>query len=124
MRSAILLLTLLGALTAANAAEDVSKLNLDSTRDVLHVYDKYLVPEDRRHIENFIGAMEIGLLWANVGLKHQGQALLYCQPDKLVITNSQMIDMIRRAIKDDAKLGDYPVGMVVLVTLQKTFPCK
>jgi hypothetical protein len=45
---------LLGALATANAAEDVSKLNADSTRDVLHVYDKYLVPEDRRHIESFI----------------------------------------------------------------------
>ena len=124
MRSTILLLMLLGALATANAAEDVSKLNADSTRDVLHVYDKYLVSEDRRHIESFISAMQIGLLWANAELKHRGQALLYCQPDKLVITNSQMIDMMRRAIKDDAELGGYPLGMVVLVTLQKTFPCR
>lgn len=112
MRSTILLLTLLAALSAANAGEDLSKLNLDSTRDMLHVYDKYWVPKDRRDIESLISAMQIGLMWANVELRHRGQALLYCQPDKLVITDTQMIDMMRRAIKDDTKLGNYFLGMV------------
>jgi hypothetical protein len=118
MRSTVLLLTLLAALSStANSAED-------STREVLRLYDKFLVPEDRKHIDSLIGGMQTGLMRANVELKHRGEALLYCQPDRLVITDSQMIDMMRRAIKDDAKLGDYPLGMVVLVTLKKVFPCR
>ena len=42
---------------------------------LLHVYDKYWVPKDRRDIESLISAMQIGLMWANVELRHRGQAL-------------------------------------------------
>jgi hypothetical protein len=57
-------------------------------------------------------------------LKDRGQPPLYCQPDKLVITDAQMIDMMRRAMKDNPKWGEFPIGMMVLATLQRTFPCK
>jgi hypothetical protein len=70
------------------------------------------------------GGMTTGLLWGNVMLKDRGQPPLYCQPDKLVITDAQMIDMMRRAMKDNPKWGEFPIGMMVLATLQRTFPCK
>lgn len=124
MRTVVLILISLLALAAVSAsAEDIPKVD-QSIRSTLNVYDKYLVPEDRKEIANWIGAMEIGLLWANVMLKNRGQPLLYCQPDHLTITDGQMIDMMRRAMKDNPKWGDFPVGMMVLVTLQRTFPCK
>jgi hypothetical protein len=125
MRNVIVTLVLLLALSAsdATAKDDLPKID-GSIRSTLDVYDKFLVPEDRKGIESFIGGMQIGLLWANVVLKERGQPLLYCQPDKLVITDSQMIDMMRRAMNDNPKWGDFPLGMMVLVTLQRTFPCK
>jgi hypothetical protein len=43
-------------------------------------------------------------------LKQRGQPLLYCQPEHLTITDSQMLDMMRRATKDKPKWGDVPVG--------------
>jgi hypothetical protein len=122
MRNVILTLVLLLALSASNATAEV-KVD-GSIRSTLEVYDKFLVPEDRKQIETLIGGMTIGFLWANVMLKDRGQPLLYCQPGKLVITDSQMIDMMRRAMKDNPKWGDFPLGMTVLVTLQRTFPCK
>jgi hypothetical protein len=46
-------------------------------------------------------------------LKERGRPLLYCQPDRLVITDSQMIDMMRRAMIDNRKWGDFPLGMMI-----------
>jgi len=125
VRNVVLAPALLLALSAVNvSAEDLSKAEVGSIRWTLEVYDKELVPEDRKHIEGYIGGIQLGLLWANAALKHRGQPLLYCQPDHLTITGSQMVDMMRRAMKDKPKLGDFPVGMMVLETLQRTFPCK
>jgi hypothetical protein len=123
MRNVVLVPALLLALSAANAsAEDKPKV--DSTHFALEAYDKELVPEDRKQLESWIGGMQLGLLWANVALKDRGQRPLYCQPGNLTITDSQMIDMVRRAMKANPKWGDYPLAMMVLVTLQWTFPCK
>ena len=96
----------------------------DSTRFALHAYDKILVAADRKQIEQLIGGMQVGLMWANVFLKDRGQPRLYCQPERLKITDSLMIDMMRETMKDKPNLGDLPLGMMVLVTLQRTFPCK
>ena len=122
----VLVPALLLALSAANAsAEDLSKRKFEgATRFSLRAYDTILVPEDRKHVEELIGGMQIGLLWANTMLEKRGQPLLYCQPDHLMITDTQMIDMMRRTMKDKPKWGDFPLGMMVLVTLQRTFPCK
>lgn len=65
MRNAVLVPALLLALSAANAgAEDLSKAEVGSTRWTLEVYDKELVPEDRERIDNLIGGIQLGLLWA------------------------------------------------------------
>ena len=124
MRKVVLILISLLALSASIAsAENLSKVD-GSIRSTLEIYDKELVPEDRKHLANWIGGMQLGLPWANVMLKGRGQPLLYCQPEKLTLTDDQMIDMMRRAMKDNPKWGDFFVGMMVLVTLQRSFPCK
>jgi hypothetical protein len=122
MRNVVLTLSLLLAFSASNANAAEPKID-ESFRSALNVYDNYLVPEDRHKIENWIGGMQIALLWANVMLHSRGQPLLYCQPDHLTITETQMLDMMRRAMKDNPKWGDYPVGMMALVTLHWAFPC-
>jgi hypothetical protein len=48
---------------------------------------------------------------------------LYCQPASLVLTGSQLADMVRRAVAENDKLEDVPVPTVLLGVLQKTFPC-
>ena len=99
-------------------------MNLDSTRDALFVYDTMLVKQDREQVESLISGMQIGMLWANAELRHRKQPLLYCQPEKLRITAPQMVDMLRKTIRENPRLGDYPIGLAVLTTLQDTFPCK
>jgi hypothetical protein len=100
---------------------DVPKID-GSVRSALYAYDKHLVAKDRREMAEWINAMQIGMMWANVMLKDRGQPMLYCQPE-IAITNDQMLDMLRRAVKDNPKWGDFPVALAVLVTLQWAFPC-
>jgi hypothetical protein len=124
MRAVILILVSLLVLSASTAkADDPSKQYGGNVRSILEIYDKILVPEDRQHLESLIGGITIGLLWANAMLHSRRQPLLYCQPKKLVPTDTQVIDMMRRAMRDNPKWGDFPLGMMVLATLQRTFPC-
>ena len=59
----LLVLLVLFALSVTPAtAKDVSKLNLDSTRDALFVYDTMLVKQDREQMESLISGMQIGML--------------------------------------------------------------
>jgi hypothetical protein len=73
MRNVILVLGLLLALSAANAAAENTAPKIDSTRHALDVYDNILLPKDRKVIESLISGIEIGLVWANARLKQQGQ---------------------------------------------------
>jgi hypothetical protein len=52
-----------------------------------------------------------------------GGKALYCQPASLVLTGSQLADMVRRAVAENDKLEDVPVPVVLLGVLQKTFLC-
>ena len=52
------------------------------------------------------------------------QAALYCPPDRSAMTGSQVIDILRRALKEEPRLGDRPIGFAVLAALQRAFPCK
>jgi hypothetical protein len=99
------------------------KLDMDTTRDVLHVYDMSTL-SDRQALEAIVGWMRDGILAANVMLRNRKQPLIYCPPEKLTITNRQMIDMVRKEIKEKPQLDDLPVVVVVLWALKDTFPCK
>jgi hypothetical protein len=71
-----------------------------------------------------ISSMEAGVHQANEYLKAHGQTPLYCQPPQLVLTGSQIGDMIRRAAEEkDSKVEDMTVSAALLFVLQKTFPC-
>ncbi|HEY8095469.1 MAG TPA: hypothetical protein VIE65_05165 [Methylobacter sp.] len=124
MRNVIFILVALLASPASTAkADDQTKEYGGNARSIIEIYDHILVQEDRKHIERLIRGMQIGLLWANTLLKNRKQPLLYCQPDRLTLTDTQVIDMMRQAIIDKPKWGDFPLGMMVLFTLQRNFPC-
>jgi hypothetical protein len=118
-----IILTVLFALSVATAiAKDESKPPVpDAARNMLETMN---TQKQREIVMALVSGTQDGISWANTALNHRKQPPLYCQPDKLTITTLQMIDMIRRTIKEKPKLGDYPLGMVVLVTLQDSFPCK
>ena len=79
--------------------------------------------EDGRGLaEVKITSMEEGIRAANAQLAGSGKPL-YCQPASLVLTGSQIADMIGREVGGNRKLEDQPLPVVLLGVLQKTFPC-
>jgi len=117
----IVLMALLAVSVATATAKD--ELNPPvPTRDLLHAYD--LSTEEKRLIfEALILGIVQGIIVANQALNYRKQPPLYCQPD-IGITKSQMIDMMRKAIREKPTLGNFRPAVVVLVVLQDTFPCK
>lgn len=71
-----------------------------------------------------IGAMEQGIHAVNATLvEAQPPAPLYCQPDALVMTASQLADMVKRAVDKDSKIEEQPLATTLLGVLRATFPC-
>jgi hypothetical protein len=61
-----------------------------------------------------------GLGWANVDLA----APLFCQPVKLALSADQIFDIMERYLNSHPEKGQFPVGMVVKLSLKEAFPCK
>jgi len=84
--------------------------------------------EARQTAEFGISMIEIGLEWANTEATRRTQPL-FCLPPKLVMTASQLIDVVRRGIEEDRRLGlryqiaNLPLGAALLVSLERVFPC-
>jgi hypothetical protein len=81
--------------------------------------------EDGRDLAELkIASLEEGIRVANAHLASTaGSTPLYCQPASLVLTGSQLADMVGRAVGQDKTLQNVPVPVVLLGVLQKTFPC-
>jgi hypothetical protein len=116
-----LFLTSIAALFLATGANAAPKGDV-STRWFLEAYDKML-PEHRKHVEDMLSWMQLGLLWANTLLKDRGQPLIYCQPDRLTVTGPMILDMMRKGVRDNPKWSEVPAELVIVTALQRTFPC-
>ncbi|MEI9931746.1 MAG: hypothetical protein WDM89_14720 [Rhizomicrobium sp.] len=68
-----------------------------------------------------ISSQEEGIRVVNAALPTGSK--LYCQPATLVLTGTQLADMVRRAVTADEKLEDTAMSSVLLGVLEKTFPC-
>ena len=80
----------------------------------------------RMMITSNLASAERALGWANSALRAQRmqRRALYCVPDNLMIEPKELIDLLRDALWDEPRLGDRPIGFALLVTLQRSFPCK
>jgi hypothetical protein len=95
------------------------------TRDLLYAYDVLTEKGDRQGrqwVEAFIGEIVQGMIIANQMLNSRKQPPLFCPPN-IKITNSQMIEMMRKTIRENPKWGDFRSAAVVLIVLQDTFLC-
>ena len=89
----------------------------------LKEYDTAKAPA-RAVLEVLIKGMVDGLGWANASLRAEGkQSPLYCEPKELALTTSQVIDILRRQVRQSPPLASDPLGAVILASLQKVFPC-
>ncbi|MBX9775749.1 MAG: hypothetical protein K2Y71_15310 [Xanthobacteraceae bacterium] len=94
-----------------------------SLNEFLKDYDD---PDRRAAVVANLSSIETALGWANSALRAQrmSRRALYCLPDNLTIAPHELISLLRDALWDEPRLGDRPIGFVVLVTLQRAFPCR
>jgi hypothetical protein len=114
---AIIFATLGTFCTPATAMADATAI------EILAFYDKANAAA-KSEFESYFAAREDAFGWANAYLKAQRKIEpLYCPPSQLVLTGSQIIDTMRRQIKEVPGLGELPYGAVMLQSLQMVFPC-
>ena len=80
-------------------------------------------PKEKRVHELRILDIEQGIEAANTYLRFKKAEPIYCLPGNLVFTGSEIIDILRRAVKKDPTLGRQPFRIATLMALQLTFPC-
>jgi hypothetical protein len=79
---------------------------------------------NRSLIEALISETENDLTWANSYLRTvRKEEPIFCHPKTLVLTGSQVIDMLRREVAENPNTGNTPFGYAILMTNIKVFPC-
>ena len=92
-----------------------------SARDLIEIIDK---EDDVSALgEAILLGLESAYSWSNATLGNRGGKLLYCQPENLAITRSQLKDIFERFVEEHNELADEPAGLVLLLALEETFPC-
>jgi len=65
----------------------------------------------------------LNVLNAAIAQKYGLNALLFCPPPNLALTEDQVGDIVRRWVKDRGVRSDTPVAIVLLYGLEETFSC-
>ena len=94
-----------------------------NVKKVLNLYDAGS-PADKQSIVSILEAVEDGMGWANTDLaKRKDTPPLYCVPDKFVLTGEQILEMLRKEVRENPSSAEDSYGLVILLTLKKVFPC-
>ena len=64
-----------------------------------------------------------GLSQANVALRFRGDAHLYCPPGNLALTESQLVDILRRYRAEHPEEAGFSLGLILLEAIIDVFPC-
>jgi Rap1a immunity proteins len=94
-----------------------------SANDFLSQYDA-ADAQARQLLEMFIVGQERGLLTANQYLKvEKSKNALYCPPGDAALTPPQLVETVRDLVSRDGRAGAAPLSVVVLMALQRSYPC-
>jgi hypothetical protein len=100
-----------------------SKFFSIAVKKVLDTYDKGS-SADKQSIVTILTAVEDGMGWANIELKKRKDTPpLYCVPDGFGLTGEQILEMLRKEIKENPSFAEESYGFVMLLTFKKAFPC-
>jgi hypothetical protein len=89
--------------------------------DFLKLHDE---PLGQVTTETEITGIQKGFTEANAFLKDtRKESPLFCQPEYLSLTADQLVDMLRRGVKEQPALDQGDLASALLAVLQHTFPC-
>jgi hypothetical protein len=72
----------------------------------------------------FLEGMGQGFDWANTALRVSGQRPLFCEPQSVVLTVEQRVEILERYYKRNRETGTKPLGLTLLKSLKEAFPCQ
>ena len=70
-----------------------------------------------------LNGYENGYGWSNAMLENSGRAMLYCQPATVALTPEQLVEILRRYVTQNSRIGEEPAGLALLLALMAAFPC-
>jgi len=79
--------------------------------------------EGRKYLVGYVNGLVTAYRWGNMALKAKDQAPLFCVSATLEMDEDDVLKLVRFQMADDPRIGDTPIGMAVLTTLIRRFPC-
>ena len=89
--------------------------------ELLQLYND---PKSKEYVAKIVQATGRGFSLANTAIARRGQSPLYCQPNNLVLTGEQIIDIINRFVEINPALEKATWEAVMLEALVNLFPCR
>ena len=89
--------------------------------ELLQLYND---PKSKDYVAKIVQATGRGFSLANTAIARRGQSPLYCQPNNLVLTGEQIIDIINRFVEINPALEKATWEAVMLKALENLFPCR
>jgi hypothetical protein len=109
------------ALAAAFCIAVVQPALCGTVTDFLKLHDE---PLGRDQTETGIMGVQHGFIAANAYLIGTlKQPPLYCLPETLSLTADQLVEMLRRGVKEQPELDADDPPIALLAVMQHTFPC-
>lgn len=94
-----------------------------STNELLERYDKSN-SNDKSNVEFILQNLQAGMLTVNIEMIIRKSQGLFCQPKTLALTGKQLIEMIRERVRLHPNDGASLAQIVLLSSLEDTFPCQ
>lgn len=114
MRTLIVLIALVGSPSVRAEA---------TTDQFLKEYQ--LASEDgRRYLDSFLKGLVAAYTWTNVSLATDGQRPMFCLNESGGQQIAHPTRILREAANNRPGIGATPVGMALLVTLKRRWPCR
>ena len=89
--------------------------------ELLQLYND---PKSKEYVAKIVQATGRGFSLANTAIARRGQSPLYCQPNNLVLTGEQIIDIINRFVEINPALEKATWEAVMFEALENLFPCR
>jgi len=114
MRTLILIIALVGS----------PSVRAEATTDQFLTEYQSASEDGRRYLDSFLKGLVAAYTWTNVSLAADGQRPMFCLNESGGQQIAHPTRILREAANNRPGIGVTPVGMALLVTLKRRWPCR
>ena len=107
-------LTLVAAMSALGSAETFAQSTAGQVIEL----------KEMPFVKAYVRGLGQGISWMNAGSAVKLGKQLFCPPPNLPITDDQYMAILEEHVRFDGTYAKEPAGLVLLVGLERTFPCR